>query len=99
MSRPVRIFAEQQVEQAYGFLNREGGADWTAVKRQTLTTDAEADRVGARLLLRLVSAGHATDPIDATRLMFELIRRLKRDVALAGYVREMLGTRRRGRMA
>jgi hypothetical protein len=92
--RPSRLFTDPEVERAYGYLNREGGADWMAVKRQTLTSDAEARRVSARLLVRLQAAGHAADPIEATRLMFELIRRLKRDLALARHIRAMLGARR-----
>ena len=64
-----------------------------AVKRRTLGSDAEADRVSARLLLRLQAAGHAADLIEATRLMFELIRRLKRDLVLAQHIKAMLGSR------
>ncbi len=91
--RPPRPFTQRQVEEAYGFLNREGGADWMAVKHQTLGSDAEAQRASVRLLLRLQAAGHAADLIDGTRLMFELIGRLKRDLALAQHIKAMLGSR------
>jgi hypothetical protein len=46
---------------------------------------------------RLHAAGYARSPVEATGLMFEIMRRLKRDIALAGHIRAMLGTRAKGR--
>ena len=42
---------------------------------------------------RLHAAGYVRTPVEAMGLMFQIMRRLKRDIALAGHIRAMLGTR------
>jgi len=94
-----RAFTDQDIQRARQFLNKSGGADWTAVKRQTIHDDDEARRIGLRLMARLQTAGLAASLGEATGLMFELIRRVRRDIAVAQQIRAMLGAGKSARTA
>ncbi len=98
MNPPLRAFTDRDIQAARAFLDKVGGAEWAAVRKQTLIDDDQARRVGVRMIARLQAAGLARDRMEATRLMFEIIRRLRRDIAVAGQIKAMLrgpGTARR----
>jgi len=88
--RPPRVFTDRDLTAARRFLDTSGGPDWIAVRKQTLRSDEEAHRIGVRMAARLQAAGHAANRIEATQLMFDLIRRVKRDIALAHMIKSML---------
>ncbi len=88
-----RRFTDQDVHRARQVLDHSGGADWIAVKRQTVAGDTEARRIGLTLMVRLQAAGLAADRSEMAGLMFEVIRSVRRDFAVAQQIKAMLNRR------